>query len=121
MKNKEQLAALIAIAAGLFGPKILMSLLRLRNPFIIVFLVIVGLASILAGVIKLVEYEIKKPKPRNKAVKYVGCLSTSTFHRPSCRSVKMLTRENRVDYGTEITCQQLKNIGMKPCSKCKPR
>ena len=121
MKNKEQLAALIAIIAGIFGPKILYSYFHIRNPFLVVPLMIVGFASILAGVIKLVEYEIKKPKPRNKAVKYVGCLSTRTFHRPSCRSVKMLTRENRVDYGTEITCQQLKNIGMKPCSKCKPR
>lgn len=121
MNNKEQLSAIIAIAAGIFVPMILISSFHLHS-FILVPLMICGFASVIAGIIMLIRSSIMiRKQQHNQSVKYVGCLSTHTFHRPSCRSVQMLTRENRVDYGPEISSQFLQSIGMHPCSKCKPR
>lgn len=53
--------------------------------------------------------------------RYVGCKSTGTFHRPSCKSVRLMDRTNRIDYDPSITYQYLISTGMKPCTRCKPR
>ena len=53
--------------------------------------------------------------------RYVGCQSTGTFHRPSCKSVRLMDRANRIDYDPSVTYQYLISTGMKPCTKCKPR
>ena len=78
-----------------------------------------GGAFVIAAVVVFV-YSGKQQKAAPQ-IKYVGCLSSSTFHRPNCRSVKLMTRENRVDYDPSITYSRLISIGMKPCTKCKPR
>ena len=57
-----------------------------------------------------------------KKTRYVGCLSTSTFHRPNCKYVKkMVDIDNRVFYDFSTTYSQLTKLGMKPCSHCKPK
>lgn len=57
-----------------------------------------------------------------KKTKYVGCLSTSTFHRPGCRYVKkMVDIDNSVLYDYSVTYKNLISLGMKPCSHCKPK
>lgn len=58
---------------------------------------------------------------KKSPVRYVGSLGSHTFHRPSCRAVKMLSQENKQIYDPGITAAQLRQIGMQPCKKCKPR
>ena len=118
--NKELISAILSISGGVIVPIILLSIFH--SPFIVVPVTIIGFAAILAGIIVLIRRSIRNRKQMQKqVVKYVGCLSSHTFHRPSCRSVKMLARENRVDYGQDISSRYLQSIGMKPCTKCKPR
>ena len=58
---------------------------------------------------------------KKSPVRYIGSLGSQTFHRPSCRAVKMLSTENKKVYDPGITAEQLRSIGMQPCKKCKPR
>lgn len=119
-KQKKQ-SAIIALIAGIGIPFAVFSLLRVLHAE----LPLLGISFLLAGMLaiaySLIMFKFLKHKKSDPRVKYVGCLSTNTFHRPSCRSVKMLARENRVDYGQEISSQYLQSIGMHPCSKCKPQ
>lgn len=56
-----------------------------------------------------------------KVTKYIGCYRTSTFHRPGCKCIKMMSRENLIFYDSSVTYQTLVGLKMKPCSKCKPK
>ena len=117
--KQKKLSAIIALAAGFAGPYAIFSLLKafnIDNPYLEFIFLMSGLAAIIYGIAMLVHLSKHKSN-----VRYVGCLSSRTFHRPSCRSVKMMQRENMMMYGPEITSQQLISNGMQPCSKCKPR
>lgn len=121
-KQRKQ-SAIIALVAGICVPFAVFSLLSAIH----VELPLVEIIFILAGMISvgysLIMFNFLKHQKSNPRVKYVASLSANAkvFHRPSCRSVKMMSRENMMTYGPEITYQQMIYAGMQPCSKCKPR
>lgn len=119
-KQRKQ-SAIIALIAGIFVPFAVFSLLsaiHVELPLLEIFLI---LAGILAIAYSLIMFNFLKNKKSDPSVKYVASLSTRVFHRPNCKSVKMMSRENLMTYGPEITYQQLVSNGMQPCTKCKPQ
>lgn len=56
-----------------------------------------------------------------KKTKYIGCYSTSTFHKPGCKCIKTMNRDNLIFYDPSVSYKELVGLKMKPCSKCKPR
>lgn len=56
-----------------------------------------------------------------RPTKYIGCYRTNTFHRPGCKCVKAMNRENLIFYDSSVSYQTLIGLRMKPCSKCKPK
>ena len=124
MNDKMKMpSAIIALILGFFLPSSIIKLMQshdIDNPYIEFILLMIGLAAIIYGIVMLIHLRKQKKNPQ---VKYVASLSANAkvFHRPSCRSVKMMSRENMMTYGPEITYQQMIYAGMQPCSKCKPR
>ena len=82
------------------------------------FMFVIG-ALLMAGSIFMIVRTQSAAK--KSPVRYVGSLGSHTFHRPTCRAVKMLSTENKKIYDSGITAAYLRSIGMQPCKKCKPR
>ncbi len=81
------------------------------------FMFIIGCLLIAGSV-----FCLRKNKSDEKnTVRYVRSIQSDTFHRPSCKAVKMISRENLQTYNANITAAQLRNASLKPCPKCKPR
>ncbi|RLA83243.1 MAG: hypothetical protein DRG31_06400 [Deltaproteobacteria bacterium] len=49
--------------------------------------------------------------------KYVSSKNSSVFHRPDCSSVKRISPENLVGYGSR---EEALSAGKRPCKRCKP-
>lgn len=82
------------------------------------FLVFLGLLLLAAGIILLIYL---RSAPKKQAVRYVRSYNSDVFHRPSCKAVRMMDRQNLQIYEPTVTYSQLTSSGLKPCSKCKPR
>lgn len=106
--NVKKIGAIAAIILGVI-------ILIMRIGF---FGTVFGLILIGAGAILLI---VSKNAPQKNAVKYVASQNARVFHRPECKFAKMISKENRVNYGDEVTYDRLIQIGMKPCDQCKPR
>lgn len=123
--NDEQRkkSAIIALIAGICVPFAVIELLKAIHVELPLLEISLILAGMLAIAYSLIMFNFLKHKKSDSRVKYVASLSANAkvFHRPSCRSVKMMSRENMMTYGPEITYQHMINAGMQPCSKCKPR
>lgn len=63
----------------------------------------------------------KNKNAEKSAVRYVRSIQSDTFHRPSCKAAKLISRENLQTYNATITAAQLRGASLKPCPKCKPR
>lgn len=81
------------------------------------FGVIVGL--ILAGGGAFMLYRSAKQK-KHTAVQFVRSYNSDTFHRPSCKAVRMIDKTNLQIFEGQ-TAAYLRSIGLKPCAKCNPR
>lgn len=106
--NVKRIGAIASIILGVI-------LLIMKIGF---FGIVFGLILIGAGVILLIA---SKSKPQTSSVKYIASQNARVFHRPNCKAVKMMSPENRIVYGSDVTYDRLIEIGMKPCDKCNPR
>lgn len=106
--NVKRIGAIASIILGVI-------LLIMRIGF---FGIVFGLILIGAGAILLIA---SKNAPQTNAAKYIASHNAKVFHRPNCKAVKMMSPENRIVYGSDVTYDRLIEIGMKPCNKCNPR
>lgn len=121
-KQRKQ-SAIIALISGICVPFAVLSLLSAIHVELPLLEISLILAGMLAIAYSLIMFNFLKHKKSDSRVKYVASLSANAkvFHCPSCRSVKMMSRENMMTYGPEISFQQMIAAGMQPCSQCKPR
>lgn len=79
--------------------------------------VVVGILLIACGAFMIYRTVRKKPA---QIKKFVRSHESKAFHRPSCKTVRMIDKANLQIYEGQ-TAAYLKSIGLKPCTKCKPR
>lgn len=124
MNDKQRnKSAIIALVAGFCVPFAVLSLLAAIHVELPLLEIIVILAGMISVGYSLIMFNFLKNKKPDNRVKYVASLSENArvFHSPECRCVKMMSRENIMTYGPEISFQQMIAAGMQPCSQCKPR
>lgn len=121
-KQRKQ-SAIIALVAGICVPFAVFWLLGAIHVELPLLSVSIFFAGMLAIAYSLIMFNFLKHQKSNPRVKYVASLSENAkvFHCPNCRSVKMMSRENIMTYGPDISFQQMIAAGMQPCSKCKPQ
>lgn len=124
MNDKQRnKSAIIALVAGICVPFAVLSLLSAIHVELPLLEIIIILAGMISVGYSLIMFNFLKHKKPDNRVKYVASLSENAkvFHCPDCRSVKMMSRENIMTYGPEISFQQMIAAGMQPCEKCKPQ